>query len=188
MKDVAEAAGVSVGTLQYYFGSREDLLIQAFSTHSRSVVDAIAGLSQAQGSPWEKLKSSLRAVLAIGDFRRRSQVWIELVAASSRNDFLRASVDEVFGNWSAHFRAIIDSGIGDGSFCPQAGPDLIVDTLIAVIDGFDVAGVAGRVPASSERIASSDRIAESLELTAAALLGIAEGDGAEGAGARARAV
>lgn len=166
MKDIAEAAGVSVGTVQYYFGSREDLLVRAFSAHSASVVKAIAGLSQSQGSAWEQLQSSLRAVPTIGDFRRRSQVWIELVAVSNRNDYLRASVDEVFDNWSAHFRTIIDRGIRDGSFRPQAGPGLIVDTLIAAIDGFDVAVVAARAPASS------DRLAESLELAAAGLLGV----------------
>ena len=166
MKDVAEAAGVSVGTVQYYFGSREELLVAAFSAHTSLVVEAIAGLSQAHGSPWEKLRSSLRAVPRIGDLRQRSQVWIELVAVSGRNDYLRASVDEVFDKWRTHFAAIIDAGIRDGSFEPQADAELIVDTLIAAIDGFDVAVVAGRSPAST------DRIMASLELTAAALLGV----------------
>ncbi|MDN6380080.1 MAG: TetR/AcrR family transcriptional regulator, partial [Brevibacterium aurantiacum] len=27
MKDIAEAAGVSVGTVQYYFGARDELLV-----------------------------------------------------------------------------------------------------------------------------------------------------------------
>lgn len=165
MKDVAEAAGVSVGTVQYYFGSREELLVAAFSAHSSLVVEAIAGLSQAHGSPWEKLRSSLRAVPTFGDLRRRSQVWVELVAVSSRNDYLRASVDEVFDKWRAHFAAIIDGGIRDGSFEPQADAELIVDTLIAAIDGHDVAVVAGR------GTVASDQIVKTLELTASALLG-----------------
>ncbi len=166
MKDVAKDAGVSVGTVQYYFGSREDLLVQAFSTHSSSVVEDIAGLSQTHGSAWEKVQSSLWAFPSIGDLRRRSQIWIELVAVSSRNDYLRASVDEVFDKWGAHFRAIIDTGIRDGSFRPRADTDLIVDTLIAAIDGFDVAVVAGRGSTSP------DRIVKSLEITAAAALGV----------------
>lgn len=168
MKDVAEVAGVSVGTLQYYFGSREDLLVSAFSVHTSSVVEAIASLTREQGTAWQKLQSSLRAVPEIGDFRIRSQVWIELVAVSSRNDYLRASVDDVFDKWSAHFRTIIDSGIRDGSFSPLADTDVIVESLIAAIDGFDLAVVAGRSPASCGRIVTS------LELTAAALLGVDE--------------
>lgn len=165
MKDIAEAAGLSVGTLQYYFGSRESLLVHAFSTHSSATVDAIAGLTLERGTAWEKLRSSLRAVPEIGDLRRRSQVWLELVAASSRNDYLRDSADAVFDSWRAHFRALIEAGIVDGSFRPQSDVDLIVDILIATIDGFDLAVAAGRDGATPERIA------DSLALTAGSLLG-----------------
>ena len=166
MKDVAEAAGVSVGTLQYYFGSRNDLLVEAFRAHSHMVVDAITDLSKAQGSGWEKMRASLAAVPCIGDARRRSQVWIELLAASSRNEFLRASVDEVFDQWRSHFQAVIDIGIRDGSLRPQTEADLIVDILIAAIDGFDVAAFSRYGPKTSEQIITS------LEFTAAAMLGV----------------
>lgn len=172
MQDIAEAAGLSVGTLQYYFGSRESLLVHAFSAHSSTVVEAIAGLAQEeQGTAWERLQSCLRAVPTIGDLRRRSQVWIELVAASARRDYLQASVEAVFTTWSAAFRGLIDIGIEDGSFRPQADVDLLVDILIAAIDGFDVAVAAGRESATPERIAAS------LELTAQRLLGVSEASG-----------
>lgn len=107
----------------------------------------------------------------IADLRRRSQVWIELVAGSGRNDYLRAPVDAVFTEWGAHFRELITAGIDDGSFRPQADVDLIVDTLVAAIDGFDLAVAAGRSAATPVRIAAS------LELIARALLGIDGGDG-----------
>lgn len=166
MKDIAEAAGLSVGTLQYYFGSRESLLVHAFSTHSSATVDAITGLTRGQGTAWEKLRSSLRAVPGIGDLRRRSQVWLEFIAASSRNDYLRDSADAVFDSWRAHFQALIEAGVNDGSFRPQSDVDLIVDILIAAIDGFDLAVAAGRNDSTPERIA------DSLELTAGSLLGV----------------
>ncbi|MDN5806442.1 MAG: TetR/AcrR family transcriptional regulator [Brevibacterium sp.] len=166
MKDIAEAAGLSVGTLQYYFGSRESLLVHAFSTHSSATVDAIAGLTREQGTAWERLRSSLRAVPRIGDLRRRSQVWLELIAASTRNDYLRDSADTVFDSWRAHFRDLIEVGVDDGSFRLQSDVDLIVDILIAAIDGFDLAVAAGRNDSTPERIA------DSLELTAGSLLGV----------------
>lgn len=176
MKDIAEAAGLSVGTLQYYFGSRESLLVHAFSTHSSATVDAIAGLTREdaiagltrrrQGTAWETLQASLQAVPRIGDLRRRSQVWLELIAASSRNGYLRDSADAVFDTWRAHFRTLIETGIDDGSFSPHTEVDLIVDILIAAIDGFDMAVAAGRSDVRSERIA------DSLELTARSLLGV----------------
>lgn len=174
MKDIAAAAGLSVGTLQYYFGSRESLLAHAFSSHSSATVDAIAGLTREdaiagltrdQGTAWERLQSSLRAVPRIGNLRRRSQVWLELIAASPRNDYLRDSADTVFDSWRGHFQALIEAGVNDGSFRPESDVDLIVDTLIAAIDGFDLAVAAGRNGATPERIA------DCLELTAGSLLG-----------------
>lgn len=166
MKDIAAAAGLSVGTLQYYFGSRESLLVHAFSSHSSATVEAIAGLTRDQGTAWERLQSSLRAVPRIGNLRRRSQVWLELIAASSRNAYLRDSADDVFDTWRAHFQALIETGLDNGSFRAQIDVDLIVDILIAAIDGFDMAVAAGRSDVTSERIA------DSLELTAANLLGV----------------
>ena len=35
--DVAKAVGMSIGTVQYYFESRDDLLAQAFSFHTATV-------------------------------------------------------------------------------------------------------------------------------------------------------
>lgn len=166
MKDIAEAAGLSVGTLQYYFGSRESLLVHAFSAHTSATIDAIASLTREQGTAWERLRTSLQAVPRIGDLRRRSQVWLELIVASPRNDYLRDSADTVFDTWRAHFRTLIETGVEDGSFRPQAEVDLIVDILIAAIDGFDIAVAAGRNGATPERIA------DSLELTAGSLLGV----------------
>ena len=39
LRDVARAAGVSVGSLQYYFDSRDQLVRAAFDQHARAVVD-----------------------------------------------------------------------------------------------------------------------------------------------------
>ena len=42
LRDVARAAGVSVGSLQYYFDSRDQLIREAFDQHARDVVDLVA--------------------------------------------------------------------------------------------------------------------------------------------------
>ena len=57
-----------------------------------------------------------------------------------------------------------DLGIAEGSLTPQADTSLIVDTLIAQIDGFDLAIAAGREGLTP------DQISVTLEATAAALL------------------
>ncbi|GAA1644611.1 hypothetical protein GCM10009700_33930 [Brevibacterium sanguinis] len=166
LKDVAAAAGVSVGTVQYYFANRDDLLLEALSSHSRSVIDAIERLARVDGSAWDRLRATFAAVPTVESYERRAIVWVELVAAARRNRILEQSVAEVFARWRAHFRSLIDLGIAEGSLTPQADTSLIVDTLIAQIDGFDLAIAAGREGLTP------DQVSATLEATAAALLGV----------------
>lgn len=166
MKDVAAGAGVSVGTVQYYFASRDDLLVEAFTAHSRAVIAAIADLSGGSGTAWQRLRSTFAAVPTVGSHEQRAIVWVELVAASRRSPVLKDSVAEVFAGWRTHLRDLIAGGIAEGSFTPRIGIDLIVDTLIAQIDGFDLAVAAGRTDLRP------DRMSTSLEATAASLLGV----------------
>lgn len=166
MKDVAAAAQVSVGTVQYYFDSREDLLVKAFSAHSQGVIAAIGALSTKQGDPWAQLLATCEAVPTVKDYQRRASVWVELVAASRRNDYLKQTVTEVFAQWRAHFESIIVAGIADGSFTPRIEIPIVIDTLIAQIDGFDLATASARTGPTPESIITS------LTATAAALLGV----------------
>ena len=57
--DVAAESGVPVSTLQYYFGSREDLLVAAFrhasSTEIAELEAEVAGISD----PWEEFERIL---------------------------------------------------------------------------------------------------------------------------------
>lgn len=177
MKDVAAGAGVSVGTVQYYFASRDALLVEAFGAHSTAVIDAIAQLSGGPGTAWARLQATFLAVPTVGSHEQRSIVWVELVAAARHSPVLQDSVAEVFAGWRTHLRSLVAEGIAAGDFDPHISVDLIVDTLIAQIDGFDLAVAAGR------ESLTPDEISASLESTAAALLGVGGTAGAGTAGA-----
>ena len=54
--DVAAESGVPVSTLQYYFGSREDLLVAAFRHASSAEIAALETDVAAIADPWEQLE------------------------------------------------------------------------------------------------------------------------------------
>lgn len=167
MKDVAAGAEVSVGTVQYYFASRDELLVEAFSAHSRAVIAEIEQLGKPHGSPWEQLAASLSAVPTVDDYARRSLIWVELVATARRRESLQVSVSEVFARWHGLFLAIVDRGIADGSFRPLVEPGIVIDMIVAAIDGFDLATASqreGLVP---------EQMTRALTLVAAVLLDVA---------------
>lgn len=150
LADVASAVGLSVGTVQYYFGSRDELLVQAFTAHSDAVLAGIGELARtgeraAEDTARRRLADSLAAVSRVGNHQRRSEVWIELVAAARHNPALQGCVDSVNDGWRRHFTAIIEAGMADREFEVLGRFVLdVVDAIIALIDGFDLALVTGR--------------------------------------------
>ena len=57
--DVAAESGVPVSTLQYYFGSREDLLVAAFRHASSTEIAELEAEVAGIGDPWEQLERIL---------------------------------------------------------------------------------------------------------------------------------
>ena len=53
--DVSEASGVAVSTLQGYFGSREDMLIEAFERATSVAVAAMDEFAAQFDDPWQQL-------------------------------------------------------------------------------------------------------------------------------------
>jgi len=54
--DVAAESGVPVSTLQYYFGSREDLLVAAFRHASSAEIAALEAEVASLDDPWDQLE------------------------------------------------------------------------------------------------------------------------------------
>src|SRR5437868_6162907 len=77
--DVAAESGVPVSTLQYYFGSREDLLVAAFRHASSTEIAELEAEVAGIGDPWQQLERILTRSLTgyepdAPDARR---LWIE---------------------------------------------------------------------------------------------------------------
>ncbi|GAA2093448.1 TetR/AcrR family transcriptional regulator [Brevibacterium salitolerans] len=166
MKDVARAANMSIGTIQYYFDSREELVLSAYRRHSEDVVNRVKPPVLGEKDPWEGLRQALHDFLHVADFTMRTRLWIELVAASARDPQLLALLDSVFLTWKQVIRDLIDAGVADGTFSPRVAPEIAVDALLAQLDGFEIAHATGACGTDVARIESV------LQQTARALLGV----------------
>src|SRR5699024_6654299 len=81
----------------------------------------------------------------VADFSTRTRLWIEFVAAATRDEELRNLLDEVFLAWKQVVRRIVEAGIADGSFAPQLDAEIAIDALLAQLDGFEIAHATGAV-------------------------------------------
>jgi len=138
LRDVATAAGVSIGALQHYFDSRDQLVHEAFDQHARYVVETIERADDPGAEPWPRLAAVFDAVAGGPDFAQRCVLWIEFAAAAQHDSQLRDLMDGAYEAWRM-LRTVVDAGIQAKAFRPALPADAIVACLLALIDGFELA-------------------------------------------------
>jgi AcrR family transcriptional regulator len=164
LRDVARAAGVSVGSLQYYFDSRDELFRAAFDQHARDVVELVALAGDASATPPARLGAVIDAAVLRPDLRHSAALWMEFVTSGLHDAQLRALLAVAYEAWRDLLAEVVSAGTATGDFRPLLPPETVVACLVALIDGFELAvaiDVADATPAA---------IAEKIKNAATALL------------------
>jgi AcrR family transcriptional regulator len=139
LRDVAHAAGVSVGSLQYYFDSRDELIREAFDQHARDVVDLVALAGDASAAPPARLAAVIEAAVLRPDLRHSAALWMEFVTAGLHDAQLRALLEGAYEAWRDLLAEVVRAGTETGDFRPLLPSETVVACLVALIDGFELA-------------------------------------------------
>ena len=150
LRDVAEAAGVSIGTVQHYFDTRDRLIAELFDWSAERRLSVWTDAVPADGDPWSRLVALLYASLPEPALWR-SRIWIEF-CAMARDDELRAKLDRFYDAWRPPFRSVIEEGIAAGAFHPQWPIDDIVDLFIILGDGASVSIALGAPGVDADKL------------------------------------
>jgi DNA-binding transcriptional regulator YbjK len=132
-RTVAEAAGASLGSVPYYFSTRERLLEEALLYAARRDIERLDRFAldlQAQAFDTEAWIDLIAATLA-GDLEADPIRWLasyELLLASARNPKLR----DVMTSWNAAYRRMAELGLRAAG---STAPDLHAELLVATITG-----------------------------------------------------
>ncbi|WP_229687051.1 TetR/AcrR family transcriptional regulator [Micromonospora parathelypteridis] len=137
--DVSAAAGVAISTLQTYFGSREDMVIEAMQVFTDREVDALQAVSAAEADPWRRLVALVDRSLHNSESTR--QVLVEFWRSAMRDDELRAYSAEVETRYRAPFLAAVREGAEQGAFTLAHDAEPVTDFLLAALAGLIVSRV-----------------------------------------------
>ncbi|MFI6575037.1 TetR/AcrR family transcriptional regulator [Nocardiopsis sp. NPDC050513] len=131
--DVAQASGVAVSTLQGYFGSREDMLVEALQRATSKEVEALAELAAGFEDPWQRLAALVDRGLStpVKTWRLLMEFW----TAAAHDDELRAHAGELAEQYRRPFVEAVRRGVDSGSFSPRFDVAALVDVLVATMDG-----------------------------------------------------
>ncbi|WP_433826057.1 TetR/AcrR family transcriptional regulator [Actinoplanes sp. CA-015351] len=134
--DVTEATGVGVSTLQYYFGTREDMLIAVFRHAAQRDFDAVAERLAALAGPGERLLAVAAHLTGAVGSDTSWRLWVESWRWASRDPAVRSDVLADYGRWHELIAAEVAAG-GHGD--PMGTARLI----LALVDGLALPVVLG---------------------------------------------
>ena len=133
LRDIADAAGVSVGILQHNFRTRKALLLAAFEMAVDRVEKKVESFS---GTTIDEIRQFAVETLPLD--KQRKIEWRVLVAFRAEALADSRLAREQRARWRKfrqHFKSAIENGISAGHISKQVDPDQASYAIISAIDG-----------------------------------------------------
>jgi len=149
--DIARAAGVSTGTVHYYYATKDEVLVAALKWASARLFDRV----ERPGD--ERAAARLGRLLAVsvprpGPARDEYVLWIELWLRVLHQPELLPECEAISARWRGYFHAVVRDGAAAGEFAPVAAPDEVAERLVAFVDGLGFETALGYSWTSPERM------------------------------------
>ena len=135
--DVSEATGVPIASLQYYFGSREDLLVAAFRHGSSATVAQIRAALEPISDPTERILYVIDVHRDMYDREHDRSVLLseEFYRLALRDPDLQLDLLDEYSAWRGMIADAVRLGIDAGQFAPETDPDRAAMCLYAFMEG-----------------------------------------------------
>ncbi|MFJ8950158.1 TetR/AcrR family transcriptional regulator [Streptomyces sp. NPDC102381] len=143
LRDVARAAGVSIGALQHHFETRDELFREAFEWSIEQLIARWRASAADEPDPWHRFELLVQALTGDPELERRCATWTEFCASAARHPGLRDGVRSVHEEWLTLLTGIVEDGVIQGGFVPVLPVDTAIASVAALVDGCDMAVAAG---------------------------------------------
>lgn len=134
MRDVAAATGMSTGTINYHFGSKQRLVIAALEAAYRLPSDWNAG----DGSARDRLRRLLGFFVLRQPEDRWWRFFTDFVAQATREEDLRIRLRERFVRQHLFWQRVVEEGQRVGEIDPALSAATVADELLSVAHGLIV--------------------------------------------------
>ena len=134
-RDVAADVGVNIGTLHYYFPSKE-ALIRAAVRHTTAT---FAATLSRKGSPAEQLRGHLEGLRHL--LKTDQQLWVvssEIALRAARDDAIADLVRQSDDHWFSFLRGLVARGVEQGCLDGGLWAEGVAAALIAAIKGLSM--------------------------------------------------
>jgi TetR/AcrR family transcriptional regulator len=134
---VAEEAGVNHGLVHYYFGSVENLLVQALERFTEQLIARQRELYASDLPFVEKWRTAIGYL--VSEDVAYEKVWLELQALAWNNEDLRERLARVNGEW----RAVLTEAFAEPH--RELGIPIPLDALVSLVMTFNLGVIVERL-------------------------------------------
>ncbi len=137
-RDVAEAAGVPVASLQHYFPNLADLRREALLHQVHTEISTLAAEVDEIPDPWNRVRHIVASTVELDPESRKAEwmLWLEFWRAAAHDPEIAAESVTEEQALRALLMSAIEDGIETGIFTPLTSPERVARTVLAMVDGF----------------------------------------------------
>jgi AcrR family transcriptional regulator len=131
MRQIAERAKVSTGTINYHFGNKQKLIMAAL----QAAYEAPPDQDSESGSPLGRLKAFAFSHIFRSSSDRFWRFWVNYAAAGTRNSELRRHQHRRFEKQQAHWARLIQGAIDAGELPAELRPHDVAEQMLIFAHG-----------------------------------------------------
>lgn len=135
LRDIATAAGVSMGTVSYHFAGIDEILSAVVIAEAEEFYGPAVTLADAASDPWDALAALIDPMFAdTPEVEAHWRIWAHFWAAVARRPRMADTYADRIRHWESCCARVIARGIAAGVFHGQ-DPDGIALQMAAYSDG-----------------------------------------------------
>ena len=142
VSDVATALGISTGLVFYHFGTKDQLVAEAFTYAVERDLAAMDRAAARRGPVIDRVRAVLRSYGPTGS-AAGWRLWIDGWALAQHEPVIASHFRRLDDRSRSILRALVDEGLAEGTFA-CASPEASVRRLLALLDGLSVAAEVHR--------------------------------------------
>ena len=155
LRDISATTGLSIGTLQHYFATRDNLLEAAFLEHHQRVINSFTAAGASDSDPWQRICRMIDDFCRPESIEHRSKVWIEMVSQARREPAILEAARRAYETWRDVFESAIRDGIDQGQFQPVVSVEDATSAFLAAVDGYEIVFTLGIGNTTAESVQRS---------------------------------
>ncbi|WP_086668230.1 TetR/AcrR family transcriptional regulator [Lentzea kentuckyensis] len=144
VSDVAKDAGVSGGTVHYYFETKRELTDAAFAHCFEQSLTRRRWILDSDEPPLSRLRLVVESYLPQGaETVEAWKIWAELWVEAIRNPELQELNERFYGEWREIVASIFRDGQATGEVNAPGDPVELANMLVSMLDGLALQVLAG---------------------------------------------